>query len=124
MSIADIKEGTDVNVFSSDKICCGGKFFICRSGCEIVKKTGQGAKDFRPYDQLMFQVVIPPVTEHVGEPDDVEICKLVVTFGENESEMWEWSQTEGTSSWTKGSHWDGANTSWLLLKRVSKMARS
>ena len=86
---------------------------------------GPCAKDFRSYDQLMFQVVIPPTCdEHVFEPDDVEICKLVVTFGKNESEMWEWSQAEGTSSWTSGSHWDGANTNWLLLKRVSKMARS
>ena len=26
-----------------------GANFVCRSGCEIVKKTGQGAKDFRTY---------------------------------------------------------------------------
>ena len=51
MSIADIKEGTDVNVFSSNKICywdeflCGGHFMCCL-GCEIVKKTGQRGKRF------------------------------------------------------------------------------
>ena len=78
---------------------------------------GSCAKDFRPYDQLMFQVVNHNV-------DQVEICKLVVTFGannSNEREVWEWSQEKGVSSWTNHRIWLGAGlyrTDWLLLKKL------
>ena len=85
---------------------------------------GSCAKDFRPHDQLMFQAVIPSgpsETGHYSPYDTLEICKLVVTFGANypnqrKSSMWEWSEEEGAR--TEGSVWQGAQTGWLLLKRV------
>ena len=88
---------------------------------------GSCAKDFLPYDQLMFQAVIPSgpsETGHYSPYDTLEICNLVVTFGANypsqrKSSRWEWSEEEGAL--TEGSVWKGAQTGWLLLKRVWKL---
>ena len=84
---------------------------------------GSCAKDFLPYDQLMFQAVIasgPSATGHYSPYDTLEICNLVVTFGANYPNQgksrWEWSEEDGAS--TEGSVWQGAQTGWLLLKRV------
>ena len=62
---------------------------------------GECAKDFRPYDKLEFKVIIarPNVIF-----DDVEICKLTVTFGKN------YPKQEGSSQWVWGGDWWGAWT--------------
>ena len=85
---------------------------------------GSCAKDFRPYDQLMFQVVTP-LGFVVFYHEQVEICKLVVTFGannSNEREVWEWSQEKGVSSWNNKYHiveyGREARTDWLRLERL------
>ena len=54
---------------------------------------GSCAKEFRPYDQLEFQVVLPSENEHTLIFDDLEICYLTVTFGDPY-----WNQTE-SSMW-------------------------
>ena len=44
MSMADIKEGIDVNVFSGDKNMLRGEFRL-PFGLRVTKKMGQGSKD-------------------------------------------------------------------------------
>ena len=66
---------------------------------------GECGKDFRPYDELEFKVIIPPQIIDLGT-DDVEICKLSVTFGKH------YPKQEGSSRWVWGG--DNKNGAWTF----------
>ena len=96
---------------------------------------GSCAKDFRPHDQLVFKAVVPSDNETAFDFfDNLEICNLIVTFGNNYpaqrgSSRWEWSGKRGvggrqdgawtSSEWTFVPEGGGeAETDWLLMKKV------
>ena len=97
---------------------------------------GSCAKDFRPHNQLIFKAVVPSRNGTHRETyfESLEICNLIVTFGNNYpdqrgSSRWEWSGKRGvggrqdgawtSSEWTFIPEGGGeAETDWLLLKRV------
>ena len=63
---------------------------------------GACAKDFRPYDQLEFQVMLPSGKESARLFDDLEICYLRVTFGNTRrnrtgSSVWKWGNRYNVS---------------------------
>ena len=98
---------------------------------------GECAKDFRPYDKLEFKVIIHRPNVNI---DDVEICHLTVTFGENYPEQkgssrWVWPTVFGDTprgAWTyygtDDDDWQIGNgpkqedtkkgeTNWLVLQK-------
>ena len=80
---------------------------------------GNCTKDFRPYDddELKFKVSFEIPRRYL---DEVEICKLIVTFGKN------FPKQEGSSRWVWGGDFneegvwtdDPGETQWLLLKKM------